>query len=361
MTEAELLKITNDFHMTKPFRRKSYIAMLLGFYPCSYTLDYDDREIMYGQKSFDKIDRDMNYISCKRLLLKAGFKDEKLIRKLYEENHQKFGDLLRAYKVPWASQIKGLWYYFTSYYFENEKFGFHKKDIQHRLYLTIGLNQRGKFVEKFIDECVDNGVPYYFKVFGHKGQTDTVVIYCKDEENMKSTIGVIDKIYASTDNKDIRDNTKLPAPHLYKVNDYIGYGMEPKIDGRNLSYTMLIDECAHSVNDKVNDLRRRILDDFNNGTLYRVNNISTPNINVARSFASASRSEKFQIFNKYFPYINAVYGKEIHEIVDEVEQNLNTRLNAASKGDSTVELTQMLDSSTTKAVGNATKTGLPKQ
>ncbi|MDD6264393.1 MAG: hypothetical protein PUA97_04760 [bacterium] len=49
---------------------------------------------------------------------------------------------------------------------------------------------------------------------------------------MESTIGVIDKIYASVDNKDIRDNTKLPAPHLYKVNDYIGYGMEPKIGGR---------------------------------------------------------------------------------------------------------------------------------
>ena len=46
---------------------------------------------------------------------------------------------------------------------------------------------------------------------------------------MKSTIGVIDKIYASVDNKDIRDNTKLPAPHLYKVNDYIGYGMGQKL------------------------------------------------------------------------------------------------------------------------------------
>lgn len=360
MTEAELSKITSDFHMTKPFRRKSFIAMLLGFYPCDYTLDYEDNEIMYGQKSFDKFDEDMNYISCKRLLLKFGFRDEKLIHKLYEENRKKFDDLLHAYKVPWASQIKDGWYYFKSYYFENKKFGFHKKDIQHRLYLTIGLNQRGKFVEKFIDECVDNGVPYYFKVFGHKGQTDTVVIYCKDEENLESTIGVIDKIYASVDNKDIRDNTKLPAPHLYKVNDYIGYGMEPKIDGRDLSYTTLIKECDFSVNGKAMDLRRRILEDFNNGTLHSVNNINTPSINVARSFTSASKSEKFQIFNKYFPYINAVYGKEIHEIVDEVEQNLNTRLNAASKSDSTVELTQMFGNSTTKTVDNVTKTRMQK-
>lgn len=359
MTEAELLKITNDFHMTKPFRRKSYVAMLLGFYPCYYTLDYEDSEIMYGQKNFDKFDSDMNYISCKRLLLKAGFRDEKLIHKLYEENREKFGDFLHVYNVPWTSQIKGGWYYFKSYYFENKNFGFHKEDIQHRLYLTIGLNQRGKFAEEFIDECVDNGVPYYFKVFGHKGQTDTVVIYCKDEENLKSTIGVINKIYANTDNKGIRDNTKLPAPHLYKVNDYIGYGMEPKIDGRDLSYRIFIQECGSSVNDKAMDLRRKILDDFNNGTLYRVNNISTPNINVARSFASASRREKFQIFDKYFPYINAVYGKEIHDIVDGVEQNLNTRLNAASKGDSTDELAQMLDSSTTKTIRSATKIDLP--
>lgn len=88
MTEAELSKITSDFHMTKPFRRKSFIAMLLGFYPCDYTLDYEDNEIMYGQKSFDKFDEDMNYISCKRLLLKFGFRDEKLIHKLYEENRK---------------------------------------------------------------------------------------------------------------------------------------------------------------------------------------------------------------------------------------------------------------------------------
>lgn len=88
MTEAELSKITSDFHMTKHFRRKSFVAMLLGFYPCYYTLDYEDREIMYGQKSFDKFDEYMNYISCKRLLLKFGFRDEKLIHKLYEENRK---------------------------------------------------------------------------------------------------------------------------------------------------------------------------------------------------------------------------------------------------------------------------------
>ena len=62
--------------------------MLLGFYPCDYTIDYEDNEIMYGQKSFDKFDEDMNYISCKRLLLKFGFRDEKLIHKLYEENRK---------------------------------------------------------------------------------------------------------------------------------------------------------------------------------------------------------------------------------------------------------------------------------
>ena len=63
---------------------------------------------------------------------------------------------------------------------------------------------------------------------------------------------------------------------------------------------------------------------------------------------------------KFFSECNAVYGKEIHEIVDEVEQNLNTRLNAASKSDSTVELTQMFGNSTTKTVGNATKTRMQK-
>lgn len=78
MTEAELSKITSDFHMTKPFRRKSFVAMLLGFYPCDYTIDYEDNEIMYGQKNFDKFEEDMKYISCKRLLLKFGFRDEKL-------------------------------------------------------------------------------------------------------------------------------------------------------------------------------------------------------------------------------------------------------------------------------------------
>ena len=46
--------------------------------------------------------------------------------------------------------------------------------------------------------------------------------------------------------------------------------------------------------------------------------------------------------------------------VDEVEQNLNTRINAASKSDSTVELTQMFGNSTTKTVGNATKTRMQK-
>ena len=73
MTEAELSKITSDFHMTKPLWRKSFLAMLLGFYPCYYTLDYEDREIMYGQKSFDKFDEYMNYYAYNKSIVSTRY------------------------------------------------------------------------------------------------------------------------------------------------------------------------------------------------------------------------------------------------------------------------------------------------
>lgn len=57
--------------MISPFRRICYIAMLLNFYPCDYTIDNLDGNIIYGEK-MDKLKHGLIYLQYRRLLLSSG-------------------------------------------------------------------------------------------------------------------------------------------------------------------------------------------------------------------------------------------------------------------------------------------------
>ena len=331
MQNSEFEQVLREIPMTTPFRRKSYIAMLLGFSPYYYTKDYEDDSIMYGNKQFDKLAKDITYLQIKNLLLKNGFKDIHLLQQYFNNSNWKsINNLLKAYNANTSIIDEGLWRYFKSYSLEEDNDSFHHNDIKHRLYLDIRPGQRAKFADLYINECKKAKIPYYFKVFAHKGQTDTIVIYIDSVENLKSSINIINKIYHNIANNDIKNSTKNTPPHLFKINDYIGYGFEPRHDDRIISYKMFIEDCAFFVNDKRNKLRKKILNDFSNGIIHKTNCMKVPTADEIKNFCGISRKEQSLFFSKYFSYIIIVYGTEIREILNEIEQNMN--VNISSKG-----------------------------
>lgn len=331
MVNSEFVQIPNNIKMVEPFKRKSYVAMLLSFYPGYYTNDYDDADIMYGQRKYDNLNRQLKYIRSKRLLIQKGFTDISLLSELFKKNDMaSVNKIFNQYKIDKSIISKNeQWEYFRSYSLEGNNIShFHKEDIKHRLYLTIGLEQRGNFVNNFITNCVNNNIPYYFKVFPHKGQTDTVVIYINSDYNLEKTINVINAMYLNANMQKVKDSTKKPAPHLFKINEYIGYGFEPNING--LSYTQFIQECEYSVSDKCNSLRKRILNDFNNGNIYLINNIKSPTKEEVIKFCQFNKNEQYLFFINYFKYILSVYGSYITEILDEIKQNMQLTINQKS-------------------------------
>lgn len=320
----------NEILENKPFKRKDYVAMLLRFHPCHYTTDYEDLNIMYGEKR-TKLRNTLGYIQRRRLLLNNnGSDDLELLWRYFEnDDSNSMNHLLMKHNIDPSLVEEAEWTFFKSYSLENN--GFHSPDINHRLYLTIGMEQRAFFANAFINECSANNIPYYFKVLTIKGQTDTVVIYIDNEQNLEATIGIINKIYSDPSYKKIKDSTKPTASHLYVVNDYIGYGFEPKRENEQISYTGLMKECAKPVEDKIELLRKRIVNDFYKGIVHQVNVKERPSADECRMVCKLPQKEKYKFFIRYFQYIIKVYGNDIQEILNEIEQNVEREMSNPHK------------------------------
>lgn len=317
-----------DIEMVSPFKRICYVAMILGFYPIDYTNDAVDNNIIYGEKLKDLKHR-LTYLQCMRILLSTGIKDLSIMDKLFvEKNWKSLFDEIDNYNIDMGKVDSGLWRYFRSYSLESSGIGFHSKDVQHRLYLNINLEYRAYFAKTFIEHCVKEKISYYFKVLAQKGQTDTIVIYVDNDENLTSTVNVINDIFSNE--KVWTKVTKEPAPHLYRINDFIGYGFEPPlIDGHKLSYTELMKECERSANDEIIKLRNKVLSDFKNGNIYPTNDsrILIPSKNEINILINSNSTQKFEIFKKYFQYILEIYGNEIMKILNKIEETRNNKLN----------------------------------
>lgn len=315
--------IIDDIKKNKPYKRISFLAMLLGFHPNYYTKDFEDEEIIYGEKK-DALRYALTYLQCKKSLQANGLTDFSKLDNLY--SLQKWDELfaeLNRYMYKDGVIDSGCWRYFRSYNFEKNSKNFHSEEVNHRLYLTIGLEYRDFFAQTFMEYCNAYNLPYYFKVLTIKGQTDTFVIYIDNEENLKATIDIINTIYK--DMPKLKNVTKEPAPHLYRVNDHIGYGFEPKLNGKKMSYTQLIKTSAGLLDPKIINLKKRILSDFKMGRIYSINNpkIIVPTKNEVCNFISYDKKNKFIFFKKYFSYILSVYGNDIVEIMSEIEENVN--------------------------------------
>ena len=71
--------------------------------------------------------------------------------------------------------------------------------------------------------------------------------------------------------------------------------------------------------------------DFSKGIIYKTNSRIVPTIDEIKNFCTTPKEKQSQFFSKFFPYIMAVYGTEIHEIVNEIEQNMYTKLSNKPK------------------------------
>lgn len=249
-----------------PFANPAFYAMILGFCPYYFTQDKEDDAIHYGDLLYN-LKASLIYLKIIELKKNGIVKPEyEVMERLF--NNKEYEKLISFfYKDPNLLKERehmNTWMYYSNDLLGIKDPGFGKDDIKYRLYLNINIGHRASFCKKLIEYFKEKHIPFYFKVFPHKGQTDTVVLYIDSKENLLNTVNAINDILEF--NPNLEAEFKDVPPHLCKISDYIGYGFDPSIHNgyeQELSYTEFIQKCEQEIpNDFRNGLRNKILKDI---------------------------------------------------------------------------------------------------
>lgn len=128
------------------------------------------------------------------------------------------------------------------------------ENIKHRLYLTIDSENRAKMCSRIMTKAKEKGLPYYFKVHinfnkrKENQQSDTIVIYLSDENQVVEYVNFINEILY--EDKNLQGHTYKASPHLGIIDEYIGYGFEPKMEVGTMSYSQLLKKSVSGCNTK---------------------------------------------------------------------------------------------------------------
>lgn len=166
------------------------------------------------------------------------------------------------------------WMYFKSHHLNpnNEHHPIKSNNVRHRLYLTVDTEKRAEITKKIIEECNKRQLPYNFKVHinfnkrKENQQSDTIVIYLENEEQVVQYTNLINEIIEN--NSELKSHIHKPSPHLGIINDYIGYGFEPKLNSGKTSYSKLLKQSIPI--SLVSNMSKNILQFLSNHDLRRI-------------------------------------------------------------------------------------------
>lgn len=331
MDTETLKKVINA---NAPTRKKSieFLAMLFDYHHYDFTVDSIEAAKMYGKQRFSKHQQELAMIICEKLLKKPKLANDPQLLKmkaLYESGKREealicFRSIEKTlkYKGKQVFDVSPSFTYFRSYLLSSGLPEIHNENVKYRLYLNVGLEGRAEFAKKYMEACEKKGIPYFFKVFGGKDQTDTIVIYVDTLEHLAESVTAIDEIYNDPKNSTLRMRTNPPSPHLTRINEFVGYGFEPKVSD---SYTTLITSVTNKAADKKNALKAKIEGDFKLGRRFRSKtepDIITPSVEELKKFHTLKPKDKLKFFRRYKDYIFMAYGKEIKELYTTIEQEM---------------------------------------
>lgn len=99
-----------------------------------------------------------------------------------------------------------------------------KINVEHRLYLNMELADVYKTAYLFVNKCTNRNIPYYFK-FDRLGTRDDSIVIYSDTDHLKDYLDVLNEI--KKENPDLVSRFYDPPILTGKINEYIGYGVEP--------------------------------------------------------------------------------------------------------------------------------------
>lgn len=123
------------------------------------------------------------------------------------------------------------WRFYLSDHITLGKNGIASKDVCHRLYVCSKPNKVYLFVQRFIEACIKENIPYNLKTISYmQGRDDNIVIYTNDKYIIYH-IRLINETIAKSDDIEFYEPPILTG----KLNEYIGYGSEPIEPGQSFN------------------------------------------------------------------------------------------------------------------------------
>ena len=123
------------------------------------------------------------------------------------------------------------WRYYFSDHTTLGKNGLDSKDVCHRLYVCTKPNKVYLFVQRFIEACIRENIPYNLKTISYMhARDDNIVIYTNDKYIIYH-IRLINETIANSNDIEFYNPPILTG----KITDYIGYGSEPIEPGQSFN------------------------------------------------------------------------------------------------------------------------------
>lgn len=104
--------------------------------------------------------------------------------------------------------------------------------VDHRLYLNTENIDTYKVMELFRNKCKERELDYHFKFSDNGDRDDTIVIY-SDDKKLSKYLEILEEI--KKEEPEIVKRAQTPPMLTGKIDGWIGYGSEPKLDedGKN--------------------------------------------------------------------------------------------------------------------------------
>ena len=99
--------------------------------------------------------------------------------------------------------------------------------VDHRLYLNTENIDTYKVMELFRNKCKERELDYHFKFSDNGDRDDTIVIY-SDDRKLSDYIEILEEI--KKEEPEIVKRAQTPPMLTGKIDGWIGYGSEPKLD-----------------------------------------------------------------------------------------------------------------------------------
>ena len=231
-TKKYYKKLTEVYHDQKKYTgfnvkdKDKFVSEIFNEWKKDITRNISDEDIKsYNNQNFARLReciKDIPDIKDFKENLKVFNRLNKLDKL---DKDSKKTELTKIYKDYAAFFPEGTWTYITYNNINPSKYK--NFIVDHRLYLNTENIDTYKVMELFRNKCKERELNYLFK-FAEKGDRDDTIVIYSDDRKLSKYLEILEEI--KKEEPEIVKRAQTPPMLTGKIDGWIGYGSEPKLD-----------------------------------------------------------------------------------------------------------------------------------